>query len=508
MAKAPINRSSGVLCNISSLPSEFGIGCFNKDAENFADILLDMGFHWWQVLPITMIGYGNSPYSSLSTFAGNALYINPAEFCNLGLLSWDELNSFKYYGEPYRVDYDFARNNITRLLNTVIPRLTQDIKEKISLWRKENEYWIEDYALYMALAEVYGYNWRNWDKPLQARDKAALDKKKKELENRVFYYVFEQYEFFREWTALKEIINKKGIRIIGDIPFYVATNSVDVWANPKEFQLGEDLVEKAVAGVPPDAFSDVGQIWGNVLYDFKAQAKSRYSWWRLRIKHNLEMYDALRLDHFRAFYNYFSIPAEDTDTAKNGHWEMGPGMELLNYFKKDNPKAFFIAEDLGLIDDECRAFIDSTGIPTMRVFQFGFDGTPSCNIPYNYEVNTVCYSGTHDNNTLLGWLYEVHPGTRDYVLKYCGYEGAGWGMGGPQCGSTKAILKALAMTSSILCVFPIQDLLGYGGDTRMNIPGVAEGNWMFRVPFDQIMSIDRNFFLDVNNTYGRNRGQD
>ena len=507
MFKQKLPRSSGVLCNISSLPSEFGIGCFNKDVENFADVLLDMGFHWWQMLPITMIGYGNSPYSSLSSFAGNALYINPAELCNIGLLSWDELNSFKYYGEPYQVDYDFARNNITRLLNTVLPRINSEMKQNIESWRKDNEYWLEDYALYMALAEVYGYNWREWDEPLVNRDKEALSKAKLDLKNRIDYYVFEQYEFFREWKNIKEIVNKKGIKIIGDIPFYVATNSVDVWANPKEFQFDENLVEKAVAGVPPDAFSNVGQIWGNVLYDFKKQKKNNYSWWRLRIKHNLEMYDALRLDHFRAFYNYFSSPAKDKDTAVNGHWEYGPGMELLEYFEKDNPNAVFIAEDLGLIDNDCRDFIDSTGIPTMRVFQFGFDGTPSCNIPYNYEVNTVCYSGTHDNTTLLGWLYDVNPGTRDYVLKYCGYTGSAWGMGGPQCESTKAILKTLAMTSSKLCIFQIQDLLGYGGDTRMNIPGVAEGNWLFRVPFDQIMSIDRNYFLDLNNTYGRNRGE-
>ena len=500
-----IKRSAGVLCNISSLPSEYGIGCFNKDAENFANVIADMSYTWWQVLPITMIGYGNSPYSSLSSFAGNALYINPAEFCNLGLLSWEELNGFKYYGEPYSVDYDFARNNIARLLNTVIPRLTQEIKAKVETWRKANAYWVEDYALYMALAEVYGYNWREWEKPLIVRDTASLDKKKKELANRIFYYIFEQYEFFREWGALKETINAKGIKIIGDIPFYVATNSVDVWANPHEFQLDKNLGEKAIAGVPPDAFAEKGQIWGNVLYDFKEQEKNDYSWWRLRIKHNLEMYDALRLDHFRAFYNYFSIPAEDTDTAENGHWEKGPGMKLINFFKKDNPDALFIAEDLGLIDEDCRKFIDSTGIPTMRVFQFGFDGTPSGNIPYNYEVNTVCYSGTHDNNTLLGWLYEINPGARDYVLKYCGYEGAGWGAGGPQCGSIKAILKTLCMSSSKITIFPIQDLLGYGGDTRMNIPGVASGNWKFRVPFDQIMSIDRNYFLDLNNTYGRNR---
>ena len=231
--------------------------------------------------------------------------------------------------------------------------------------------------------------------------------------------------------------------------------------------------------------------------------KNGYRWWRKRISHCLEMYDALRLDHFRAFYNYFSIPAEDVDTAVNGHWEYGPGQELIDLIRADNPDALFIAEDLGLIDPDCRKFIDGTGIPTMRVFQFAFDGTQSVHLPYFYDRTNVAYSGTHDNNTLLGWLYEMNPDARDFALKYCGFTGPGWGSGGPSCASTKAILRTIAASSAVLAVFPVQDMLGYGADTRMNIPGTAEGNWEYRLPYELMMTVDRDFFLDVNNTYGR-----
>lgn len=502
---ATFKRSSGVLLNVSSLPSEYGIGCFSHDAERFADTIADMGFHWWQILPITMIGCGNSPYSELSTYAGNRLYICPLILAEKGLLSYDEANSFKYFGEPYVTDYEFAKSNSEKYLRLAFSRLNDEIKKDIEKFEKENAAWLDDYALFMAITQETNKCWPDWDEPLKRRDKKALAKKKEELIEDYNFYVFEQYEFFSEWNSIKEKINARGVEIIGDLPFYVSENGVDVWANPTLFQLDKDLRPEAQAGVPPDAFSATGQVWGNCLYNFKEQKKDNYKWWRDRISHCLKMYDALRLDHFRAFYNYFSIPAKDT-TAENGHWEFGPQDDLLDLIKQDNPKAAFIAEDLGQIDNDCREYIDSTGLATMRVFQFGFDGTESVHIPYFYELNNVAYTGTHDNNTTLGWLYELNEGARDYVLKYCGFEGPGWGAGGPECKSTKAIIKTLMMSSAKLVVLPFQDMLGYGSDTRMNIPGVAEGNWTYRLPFHLMMTVDRDFFVDMNSTYNRFRG--
>lgn len=497
------DRASGILLNISSLSGEYGIGCFSHDAEAFADMAADMGFHWWQVLPITTIGCGNSPYSGLSSYAGNRLYICPAELEKIGLLSPEEVQASKYHGEPYRTDYDFARLNTEKFLRLAFSRLTDDLRKDIEVFRRENAHWVEDYALFMSLAATRSTAWWRWEDGLKYRRPQDLQMAREELKEDIDFYVFEQFEFYREWSLLKERVNERGVDIIGDLPFYVATDSVDVWADPSAFQLDENLLPKAIAGVPPDAFSKTGQVWGNCLYDFESMKKNGYRWWRSRISHCLKLYDALRLDHFRAFYNYFSIPARDYNTAENGKWEMGPADSLLDLVHKDHPDALFIAEDLGLIDADCREYIDSTGIPTMRVFQFGFDGTPSAHLPYRYDVNTVAYTGTHDNNTTLGWLYELNEGARDYVLKYCGFKGAGWGAGGPDCGSTKAIIKTLMMSSSTLAVLPYQDMLGYGGDTRMNIPGVAEGNWTFRLPYHLMTTVDRNYFLDLNSTYGR-----
>lgn len=498
------DRAAGVLLNISSLPSEYGIGCFSADADAFADLISDMGFHWWQILPITAIGECNSPYSGVSTYAGNRLYICPAELQKVGLLNADEVSAFKYHGEPYSADYDFAYINSERYLRLAFSRIDGEYKNEIDKFRQDNAHWLEDYALFMALSLTRSKAWWKWEDQLKFRDDRALKEAREELKEDIDFFVFEQYEFYREWKNLKSRVNAKGVQIIGDLPFYVSTASADVWAHPSLFQLDENLFPKAIPGVPPDAFAADGQVWGaNCLYDFCNMKKDGYDWWRKRISHCFCLYDALRLDHFRAFYNYFSIPALDYNSAKNGHWEYGPADGLLDLVRKDSPNALFIAEDLGLIDDDCREYIDSTGIATMRVFQFGFDGTPSIHIPYRYEINNVAYTGTHDNNTTLGWLYELNDGAREYVLKYCSCQGAGWGAGGPNCQSTKSIIKTLMMSSASLAVIPFQDLLGYGADTRINIPGVAEGNWKYRLPYHLMSTVDRDFFLDLNKTYSR-----
>lgn len=497
------HRAAGILLNVSSLPGEYGIGCFSRDADVFVETAVDMGFHWWQVLPVTTIGLGNSPYSGLSTFAGNTLYICPNELVRDGLLSAEEAALFKYKGEPYAVDYEFAVANSEAYTRLAFSRVNESIKKEIEKFAEKEAYWLNDYALFMALSARYGTAWRNWDKSLKFREKKAVAQAEHIFADEIKFYIFQQYEFFKQWNALKERANMRGLQIIGDLPFYVGYDSVDVWANPSLFRLDENLDAKDVAGVPPDAFAKNGQIWGNCLYDFDEMEKDSYKWWRKRVSHCFEMYDALRLDHFRAFYNFFAIPAEDKNTAVRGVWLDGPKNKLLNLIKSDNPEGAIIAEDLGLIDKDCRRFIDGCSVPKMRVFQFAFDGGKNPHLPYNYDSACVAYTGTHDNNTTLGWLYELDENTRNYALKYCGFQGSGWGAGGPYCESVKAVIKTLISSSAGLVIIPYQDLLGYGSDTRMNIPGKAEGNWLYRLQYHHMLSVDRDFYLQIIKMYGR-----
>ena len=500
-----MERASGVLCNISSLPSKFGIGNFSRDAESFAQTIHEMGFKWWQMLPLTAIGCGNSPYSGISTYAGNYLYINPYELMDINLLTHDEVNNFKYNGSPYKADYNFARWNVKNFMQIAFSRLTDEMKSSVKKFLKEQSYWLDDYAVFQAIAEKFGSKRWEWEKPLKEHNQKAIDAFKRANEDRYQYYVFEQYEFFRQWNMLKKKINDIGVKIIGDLPFYVALDSVDVWANADQFQLDGNYRPKAVAGVPPDAFSDTGQMWGNPLYDFEKMKKDDFSWWRKRVSYCFKLYDGLRLDHFRAFYNYFAIPYGE-ETAVNGVWHSGPKNELINLIKKDNKNAVIIAEDLGLLTPDVTEFIKKTGFPGMKIFQFAFDGTQSTHLPHYYDINCVAYTGTHDNDTLLGWLYKANEGARNFALKYCNFQGFGWGAGGPECGSTKAIIKTVIASSASLAVIPIQDLLGYGSDTRMNVPGVAEGNWEFRIANEALYGLDRAYFADINNTYGRSCG--
>ncbi len=496
-------RASGVLCNISSLPSEFGIGVFSKECEDFSKQIASMGFHWWQVLPISSIGWGNSPYSGDSSYAGNSLYINPEKLKELGLVDQSEVNEAKYFGDECVANYDFARQSKTRLLQIAFQRITPEIQQEIDAFSNNESDWLDDYAMFKALSEKFGDCWWLWEDGLARHQADAIANASKQFEERINFYKFEQFEFYREWFELKDKVNENGVGIIGDIPFYVGLNSVDVWANRELFQLNDDLTQSFVAGVPPDAFAKNGQIWGNPLYDFEKMRQNKFVWWRKRVAFCLRVYDALRLDHFRAFYNYFAIPAEDKETAKNGHWENGPQMEIINLFRQDNPFSKIIAEDLGDIDEDVVEFVKESGFMGMKIFQFGFDGTPSSHLPHNFEKNSVAYTGTHDNDTTLGWLSKLNDGARNFVFKYCSVDGQDWWIGGKDCKSVKAIAKTVIASSSKLAILPIQDLLGYGTDARMNVPGIASGNWAFRVGKNALKQIDELFFSDINGTYGR-----
>lgn len=498
-------RSSGVLLNISSLPGEYGIGGFSLDAKNFAEYISTMGFHWWQTLPITTIGKGNSPYSGISAFAGNYLYIDPYSL-EKGLLTDEELVSRKYNGSIYLTDYDYARKCKRELLQIAFSRISDTILNNIECFRKKNKYWLEDYALYMALYDENNQQpWHKWEDPLKFRHTDALDKAKKRLKNQMLFYYFEQYEFFRQWKQLKFFINNFGVGVFGDIPMYVYYDSIDVWAHSHLFQLGEDLKPSLVAGVPPDYFNSEGQLWGNPLYNYKNMQKDNYEWLIKRITHNLELYDMLRIDHFRGFYKYWAIPA-DSNTAKNGTWLDGPKMDLWHHLKKhiSNPK--IIAEDLGIMDEETYNYVKEAGFYGMRVMQFAFDGDCSnIHLPHNYNKECVGYTSTHDNDTTLGWLLNLdNDATREYALNYvnCGIS-AGWASGGGSCMATKSFIRTLLASPSELAIIPMQDLCGYGSNTRMNTPGVAEGNWKYRTNYTAMDNVDSSYMRMLNNIYGR-----
>lgn len=498
-------RSSGVLLNISSLPGEYGIGGFSIDAKNFAEYISSMGFHWWQILPLTSIGKGNSPYSGISAFAGNYLYIDPYSI-EKGLLTEQEIISTKYNGSIYLTNYEYAKKCKKDLLHKAFNRISDDIKNNIEIFRKHHSFWLEDYALFMALTEENDNKpWHEWPSPLKYKEPTAIKEAKERLNGTILFYCFEQYEFFRQWKNLKFFINNFGVNVLGDMPIYVCYDSVDVWAHPEIFQLDKDLIPKKVAGVPPDYFSAEGQLWGNPLFDYTQMKKDNYNWFMQRIIHNLNLYDMLRIDHFRGFYKYWAVPI-DSPTAKTGEWLNGPKLGIWKQLNKqiDNPK--IIAEDLGIIDAEVHKYLKQTGFSGMRVMQFAFDSdTKNIHLPHNYDKNCVGYTSTHDNDTTLGWLLNLDNATREHALNYVNCDSAkGWAGSGGDCLATKSFIRSLLSSSCNIAIVPMQDLCGYGGDTRMNTPGMPLGNWEYRTNYSAMDSVDTGYMRMLNNLYGRN----
>ena len=493
-------RKAGVLLPVSALPGEYGIGDFGQSAAFFADFIGDLGFKIWQILPIGMLGPGNSPYSGGSAFAGNYLYIDIGQIPER-LLTDAEKDSAKI-NSPYKVDYFGVRNNKLRLLKLAYSRLNPEDFEKINQFKKRNP-WLEDYALYMAVRDEKGVDWSEWEEGLRLRKKEALEKARARLKDEIGYYEFEQTIFYEQWKSLKKAVNERGMEIFGDMPVYISYNSPDVWAHPENFLLDKELKPVKVAGVPPDYFSPDGQLWGNPIYDYKRMERHGYKWLLERIVHNLELYDMLRIDHFRGFYEYWAVSAT-AKSAKEGSWEPGPRMKIWKELKKIKPEAKIVAEDLGIIDDGVREYLKETGFPGMRVLQFAFDGSrDNPHLTYNYEKNVVAYTATHDNDTSLGWLYSLPQSARDEVLDYIGVGAFEWGAGGRNCKSTRAMIKAVAVSAAETCIFPIQDLTGYGSDTRFNIPGVPEGNWEYRITLSTLEDIDPDFIRGTLRRFGR-----
>lgn len=496
-------RKSGILLPIAALPSEYAIGDFGSNAEAFIDFMTRTGFSVWQILPITTIGSGNSPYSGHSAFGGNYQLIDISRLPER-LLSNEEKQAAKYHGSIYSVNYDYAKEKKKFALKTAFGRLNDDDWASINEFCRKNDYWIKDYALYRAFKESHGnVAWYDWEEGLYFRDEDAMKKAEDEHNSQIRYYYFEQFVFDKQWKALRKYANARGIKIFGDMPIYVDIDSADVWSKPELFQLDERKRPTRVAGVPPDYFAKDGQLWGNPLYNYKKMATNGYEWWIQRLLRNLDFYDILRIDHFRGLCEYWSVPA-GAKTAREGRWEEGCGTSLWKALYKVIHELNIVAEDLGDIDDKVRDYLKATGFPGMRVLQFAFDGTQdNPHLPYNYDRNTVAYTATHDNNTTLGWLYSLSADVRNDVLEYLDVSEQGWGNGGGKCPSTRGAIKAVLSSVANLAVIPLQDLAGYGADTRTNTPGVPTGNWEVRATTDAINEIDENYYRRLNSLYGR-----
>ena len=467
-------RASGVLMPVSSLPSKYGIGCFSKEAFEFVDVLVKAGQSKWQVLPLGPTGYGDSPYQPFSTFAGNPYFIDLESLIDDKLLTKEECESFHWGGSERYVDYGSMYNSRYPVLRKAFERFVPD--ESYEEFCSREEHWLEDYCLFMAIKNNQnGALWTTWDEKLRTRDEAALEQKKVELKKEIDFYYFLQYEFDKQWRKVKKYANKKGIKIIGDLPIYVALDSADAWSNPKLFQMDEECLPSAVAGCPPDAFSATGQLWGNPLYDWDYHKETGYQWWIRRMRRSYELYDTVRIDHFRGFAEYYAIPAGD-DHAMNGKWEPGPGIELFRAMEKALERVDVIAEDLGTLDEKVFDLLDETGYPGMKVLQFAFDsGAQNFYLPHNYKKNCVVYTGTHDNDTTRSWYCSLPDWVRDYTKAYLNNFDRPWDE------IPWDFIRAAEGSVADLAIIPIGDLLCCGKEGRINHPSTLGENWKWRM---------------------------
>ncbi len=488
-------RKNGILMPIFSLPSPYGIGTFGRAASEFIDFLHKAKQSYWQILPLNPTNFGDSPYQSFSSFAGNPYFIDLDLLVSDGLLTADEIKKFDFGDDIEKVDYEKLYNNRYKVLRLAFNRFKIDAD--YAEFENKNSYWLDDYSLFMAIKSANdGKAWYEWPDSLKIREASTITTAKRERIDDINFHKFLQFEFNKQWSALKEYANQKGVEIIGDIPIYVALDSADVWANPKQFQLDEDYTPRAVAGVPPDLFSEDGQLWGNPLYDWEYMKKTGYSWWKQYLGQALRRYDTVRIDHFRGFESYFAVPFGDK-TAKGGKWVKGPDIDLFNALKQEFGKNLpIIAEDLGVITPAVRKMLKSTGFPGMKVLQFAFDSDSSnAFLPHNLTSNCVIYTGTHDNDTIMGWLENTDESTVKHAKDYLNFQddnGFNWTM-----------MKAAMGSVADICIITMADLLGLGSIGRINTPSTLGNNWQWRIKGECINDWLANILKENTVLYGR-----
>lgn len=475
-------RECGMLLPVASLPSKYGIGAFSKEAYEFIDTLKEAGQQYWQILPLGPTGYGDSPYQSFSAFGGNPYFIDLDELEKEGLLTREELEKADFGQDPRDIDYEKLYKNRFPLLKSAYERwLSKGHSSREALELLEAE--TADYCFYMAVKDSFGgKSWIYWDEEIRLRKSKAVKQYEKRLEFETGFYGFLQIKFEDQWKRLKAYANEKGIRIIGDIPIYVAFDSADTWFHKELFQFNENFEPIAVAGCPPDGFSATGQLWGNPLYCWDYHRKTGYAWWMKRMEYCFRLYDVVRVDHFRGFDEYYSIPAGN-ETAAGGVWEKGPGIEIFDFMRKQFGCLNIIAEDLGFLTPGVIKLVKDTGFPGMKVLQFAFDSREESDyLPHSYQTNCVVYTGTHDNNTINGWYDDLTEEDRQLSLDYMN----NW--------ATKReeihwdFIRLALQSVARLAVIPVQDYLGLGKEARINVPSTLGGNWRWRLLPGEITS--------------------
>ncbi len=489
-------RSSGILLHISSLPGPYGIGDFGKGAYDFVDFLDRAGVKNWQILPLGITGFGDSPYQNFSAFAGNPYFIDLDELLEEEFLVAEEIELFPLGDDPTKVDYGILYRNKMELLKRANKRARRKLDAELRKFYEEEKSWLRDYALFMAIkGEQNGLPWLRWPQELKNIHSDEVLEFERSHEKEMFFHVFIQYFFFKQWKRLKNYANDKNIKIIGDIPIYVAEDSSDFWGNPTNFKIDENLEPLTVAGCPPDAFSNTGQLWGNPIYDWKAMEEDGYSWWIERIRASFELYDIVRIDHFRGFEAYWEIKNGAINAVK-GEWVKGPNYKLFEKVKEELGEMDIIAEDLGFLTEEVYDLIGKTGYPGMKVLQFAFDAREESNyLPHTYDTNCVVYTGTHDNDTIMGWVRNVKSEDLIYAGKYLKLsfeEGLNWGF-----------IRGAFSSVADLCIIPMQDILGLGEEARMNTPSTLGNNWVWRMKDDAITNRIVEKISNLTRMYGR-----
>ncbi|MEE0956535.1 MAG: 4-alpha-glucanotransferase [Ruminococcus sp.] len=466
-------RSAGVLLSITSLPSPYGIGTIGKEARQFADFLKKSGQTIWQILPVGPTSYGDSPYQSFSTYAGNPYLIDLDTLKEEGLVTQEQLDSYDWGSDPGKVDYEKIYNSRFEVLKIAYQNYKTKDQRKFRSFKRRNGKWLKNYALYMAVKNSLGMvSWTEWPEDIKMRDEFALRRYERKLRSEMDFWRFVQFKFYEQWESFRAYVNGLGIKIMGDMPIYVAMDSADTWANPEIFQLYDDGDPIAVAGCPPDYFSETGQLWGNPLYDWDYLEQTDYEWWFERIKAASKLFDITRIDHFRAFASYYSIPYP-AENAINGEWVVGPRIKFFRMMEEECGEFEIVAEDLGTLTPDVTELMEQTGYPGMKVLEFAFDsGEENDYLPHNYTENCVVYTGTHDNDTVMGWLETADPKDVEYARSYCKMaddEPFNWGL-----------IRTAYYSKADTAIVPLQDILGLGSEARMNTPSTTGSNWIWR----------------------------